>query len=430
MNAVADATSTGIAEAAEHGNLSVHPLVAEYFWRTHLDHEDYRQRSDMASAVVHNYLRGLPTESHAVVTLLPAVFRLYTLAGKWKEACMIRGDLSGELSQAAITHYNRRQYELAETLIEYVLAEDPQHRRMRQYLARIRIRQHRWSDADRLIDQLRAEWPRDVGILHLSGWRLLHARDYEDALHVFIQVLTEREHVASLRDGAECLYHLGRSTEALELLSRAKLIESDNPYTLDLEARIYEELGEFERALAAARVAVLRNPGSWGLHHRLSRIFNALGQRPDAIGQAREAVRLDPAQFVARSALVSLLLDDGRPEEARTHLENLKQLVVGQTQRQVTTHLEARTLYRLGDLDRALGMVEGQIRRNANLAASYGLLAEIRLSQFHQIQDRSSAVAQIVLQQAKLAVAKCKDQPDHDVGIVETLQANIEEICG
>ena len=229
MNAVADATSTGIAETAEHGNLSVHPLVAEYFWRTHLDHEDYRQRSDTASAVVHNYLRGLPTESHGFVTLLPAVFRLYTLSGKWKEACMIRGDLSGELSQAAITHYNRRQYELAETLIEYVLAEDPQHRRMRQYLARIRIRQHRWSDADRLIDQLRAEWPRDVGILHLSGWRLLHAKNYEDALHVFIQVLTEREHVASLRDGAECLYRLGRSTEALELLSRAKLIESDNP---------------------------------------------------------------------------------------------------------------------------------------------------------------------------------------------------------
>ena len=189
-------------------------------------------------------------------------------------------------------------------------------------------------------------------------------------------------------------------------------------------------MGEFERALSAARVAVVRNPGSWGLHHRLSRIFNALGQRPDAIGQAREAVRLDPAQFVARSALVSLLLDDGKPEEAQTHLENLKQLVVGQTQRQVATHLEARTLYRLGDLERALGMVEGQIRRNANLAASYGLLAEIRLSQFHQIQDRSSATAQIILQQAKIAVAKCKDQPDHDAGIVETLQANIEEICG
>ena len=428
MDAVADATCTGIVETTDSGNLSVHPLVAEYFWRSHLDHEDYIQRAETASSVLHSYLHELPPDSHAFVMLLPAVFRLYTLSGRWEEARKIRGDLMGEMSKAAITHYNRRQYELAETLIEYVLADDPQHRKMRQYLARIRIRQQRWSDADRLIDQLLAEWPRDLGIRHLSGWRLLHERNYEGALQVFIQVLSEWEHVASLRDGAECLYRLGRTTEALDFLSRAKVIDADNPYALDLEAKIYEDMEEFELALAAARVAVVRNPGRWGLHHRLSRIFDALGQRRDAIVEAREAVRLDPAQFSARSALASLLIDDGNPDEARTHLDRLKRLSVGQTQRQVAAHLEARTLYKSGDLDGALGIVDQQIRKKANLAAIYGLLAEIRLTQYRQVRDRSSATAQIILQQAKTAVANCRDQPDHDAGVVETLQASIEGV--
>ena len=119
----------------------------------------------------------------------------------------------------------------------------------------------------------------------LAGWRLLRFGSYEAALGVLVSILAEREHVASMRDGAECLYRLGRTGEALELLERAKKIESDNPYTLDLEARIYEENGAFEKAEAAARVAVIRNPSSWSLRHRLARILDALGRQAEAVGR-------------------------------------------------------------------------------------------------------------------------------------------------
>ena len=240
----------------------------------------------------------------------------------------------GELSQAAITHYNRRQFQLAETYIKEVLDTDPQNRMMRQYLARIRIRQRRWDDADKLIEELVAERPRDLGIRHVQGWRLLREGRYEEALDVLNGVLAEREHVASLRDAAECLYHLGRVPEALVFLQRAKLVESDNPYTLDLEARIYEEAGEYEQALSAARLAVVRNPGAWGLHHRPARILNGLGSVAEAITEAAEAVKLDPEQFVARGTLVSLLLDSGQASEALTHTESLHRLAINESQRQ------------------------------------------------------------------------------------------------
>ena len=135
---------------------------------------------------------------------------------------------------------------------------------MRMYLARIHVRRNRWDEADKLIEALLKERPRDRGIQHLRGWRLLRAKFYDEALTAFLKVLDRHDrHVASYRDSAECLYRLDRPAEALEFLERAKHIESDNPFALELEARIYEDMGQYEEALTAARTAVVRNPSSW-----------------------------------------------------------------------------------------------------------------------------------------------------------------------
>ena len=425
QDAVGAATSAGIAETTDSGYMRIHPLVSDYFWRSHLDRADYRERAGTAAIAVHNYFRVFPTEAAGFVPLLQAVFRLYAISNNLEEGRKIRGDLMGELAQVAIAHYNRRQFELSETYINEVLSTDPQNWRMRQYLARIRIRQRRWNDADELIEALLRERPRDTGIRHVQGWKLLREGRFEEALRILMAVLANREHVASLRDAAECLYHLRRVPEALSFLQRAKQVESDNPYTLDLEARIYEEAGEYERALAAANLAVVRNPGAWGLRHRRARILSALGRAAEAVTEAAEAVRLDPEQFVARGTFVSLLLDSGQAETAITQIESLDRLAINGNQKQIATHLSARALYLSGDLGRSLEIVERQIRRRVNLAPSYGLLVQIRLAEYARLSDSISASAQLLLQQAKSALADCEAQGDHDPEIINELRKRI-----
>ena len=428
QDAVAGATGAGIAETTDAGRLTVHPLVSDFFWRSHLDHEDYKQRASTAAIAVHEYLNGLPTDYHEYVALLPTVFRLYALSDNLQEAQKVRRDLTGELAQAAITHYNRRQYQLAESFIQVVLEAEPQNWRMRQYLARIRIRQRQWSEADNLLRSLSTERPADIGIKHTRGWRLLREERYEAAMAVFSEVLAEREHSASLRDMADCLYNLGRTTEALEFLTRAKQVESHNPYVLDLESRIYEELGEYERALTAADLALIRNPEAWSLRHRRSRILSALGQNAEAVVEANEAVRLDPQQFPARGNLVSLLLDTGQLDQVVAHIGALEKLAINESQRQIATHLSARCSYLAGELDNALELVNRQIRRRVNLAPSYGLLAQIKLAEHARLPNGSLATAQIVLQQARNAVANCEAQPDHNLGVVGELKHRIASL--
>ena len=93
-------------------------------------------------------------------------------------------------------------------------------------------------------------------------------------------------------------------------------------------------------------------------------------------------MNLDPAQFVARSTLVSLLLDTGEIVEAATQVDGLGGLAVDQTHRHVVVHLSARLLFQRGDHEGALRLIQRQVEQGANLAASYGLLGQIRLAQF------------------------------------------------
>ena len=424
--AVDEATRAGIAEAKESpSQLGLHPLLSDYFWRSHLDHDDYTKRAHQVVAVVHDYMEEVSADTSRLVKLLPAVCRLYALAGEADRAQTVRRGLTGELSQAAITHYNRRKYNLAKEIIALVLEADPEHWRMRMYLARIHIRNGHWDEADRLISQLSGERPRNQGVQHLRGWRHLRHGSYEEALSSFSRVLARNDrHGASFRDSAYCLYRLGRPQEALELLHQAKYIELDNPFTLDLEARIYEEMGKFDDALAAARTAVVRNHLNWALHHRLSRILTALGKRDEALKEAREAVALDPAQFVALSNLMSLLIDDDLVEEASDSQMKLTTLAVGQREGDICEHIRARIALRKGALHEALELVQRQIAHGRNLAASYGLLGRIRLVQAEQTVY-GSATGKLYLAQAEEAISRCEKQADHDREAVGSLKSRL-----
>lgn len=429
--AVDEATRAGIAEAQQSSSeLGLHPLLSDYFWRSHLDHSDYTKRAQQVVAVVHDYMDRVAADSSRLVTLLPPVCRLYALAGEPDKAQEIRRGLTGELSQAAITHYNRRKYDLAERLIGLVLETEPKHWRMRMYKARIHIRKNRWNEADELIAKLLRERSRDQGVQHLRGWRFLRAGSYREALPSFARVLAKNDrHVASYRDSAYCLYRLGRPQEALKFLRQARDIESDNPFALDLEARIYEEMGRFDDALSAARTAIVRHPLNWGLRHRHSRILAALGERDEALQEAREAVALDPAQFVALSNLMSLLIDADLVEEAANNQGTLRALAVGQKERDICEHIHARIAFRRGELDEALDLVQRQINRRRNLAASYGLLSSIRLVQADRTAD-GSATARVHIAQAEEAIVRCEEQADHDREAVEALRARLVSVRG
>ncbi|MYA37049.1 MAG: tetratricopeptide repeat protein [Gammaproteobacteria bacterium] len=347
----------------------------------------------------------------------------------FSDAKAVRRDLTGEFAQAALTHYHRRQYDLAERFAKAVLESTPAHWGMRKCLARIHIRLHRWDDADKIITALIKERARDLEVQHLRGWRYLRSGDYREAFSFFTQVLAHKgDRVETLRAAAECLYRLERSHEALDFLNKAKEVESDNPFVLELEARIHEESGEFRKALVAMRLAVNRNPSSWRLRHRLARIQYSLGNRYDAIEEVSVAVSLDPAQFLPLNTLVSWLLDQGDLKGAAQELPTLRTLASNARERQLVDHLEARERHQASDFDSALSIVNQQIQRGINKAASLGLMAEIKLDQINNLSSNSLASVSMLLAQVENAIQDCELLPDHDPKVLEKLKSRVETV--
>lgn len=387
--------------------LQIHPMFQDYFWRLTWDRQDYKPIANSIAIAVLDYAQQHSIGSVEFADHLPVAIRLFALAGEFDKAREIRSDFKGELLDAAIEHYNRRQYDLAERYIDFVLDSDPNHFKATFYMSRILIRKEEWSKADEMLDRMLNERPYDYGVRHAQGWRYLRSKDHDKALSIFATIIAEHNHVASIRDSAECLYALNRNDDALKILQRAKNIESNNPFILDLESRILEEMGQFEEAFEAAKLAVLRDPRRWSFHHRLGRILVKQNKVQDSIEHFRRAKEFDPDQFIPSSSLVSALLDCGyAPTEVRKELNALNAVTRTPRDMEIFKNLESRCLKLEGKIEEAIVILENEIRGGRNIVPNSGILAEIRLIQYENERYSYPANASVYLQQAKEIIGK------------------------
>ena len=425
--AVSQATSAGLVTTRRRG-LRIHPLIAEHFGNI-LHREDYRHLLLPLARAAHDYAMTLNIGSADFSLFVPVVFRLYASAGDLETARSLRRDLHGELEAAAVFHYNRRNYDLAWDYVQLALDAVPSSWRMMLYKARILIRREEWDEADEALNELLRVRPHSRSALHAKGWRLQRQGQFSEALKVFARVITQRDHVASLRDAAACLHALSRDDEALEFLSRAKSIDIDDPYVLDLEAQILEDKGSLESAYESAYLAMLRDPVNWAFHHRLGRIRVRQRRHEEGIVHLERAVEVDPNQFTPLHALIAAMLDSSRADDAEGALRTLEGKTVNARDRALVEHLKARVLIVRGKLEEGAKILEEEIRRNRNLLPNLGLYAEAKVSEFDRDRSEFPTRAGVALERANSAVKRgLRQEPGND--ILAELQMKIRARLG
>ena len=397
QQAISQCASAGLITA--DGVIETHPLFQEFYWHR-LHRSDYKQRSlDLAEAL-RVRLVGMDKASPEFVSLLPVIFRSYALAGELKKATEMRRDLSGELEATAITLYNRRNYGLADEYISFVLDEDPSNWRMRLYRARIRIRQEEWDKADKILLKMLEERKDDVGALHAMGWSQLKQRNWSKALDLFARIIARREHVASLRDAAECLHRLKRNEEALKFLERAKDRESENPFVLELESRILEDLGELDAAYNSAELASARDPLNDRLHNRLG-IIRVKQRLPHfAIDHFLKAVELDPDQFSPANSLAAAYLELDEWEQAEGLLADLEKKARTPSNFALLANTKARILYSKRDYAASKKLLKSEIAASHNVIHNLGVLVQVQCGLFDENRIAYPAIALVELNEA------------------------------
>src|SRR5579859_974197 len=401
QQAVAQCASAGLVTA--DSIIETHPLFQEFYWHR-LHRSDYRTRSlDLAEAA-RARLEGLDKTSPEFASLLQVAFRSYALGGELAKATALRRDLSGELEATAITLYNRRDYKLADQYISYVLDVDPSNWRMRLYRGRIRVRHEEWGEAKQIFMKMLEERPLDVGVMHAMGWSLLKQRSWSKALQTFTAIIARREHVASLRDAAECLYRLHRNEEALKFLERAKERESENPFVLDLESRILEDMGELDAAYDSAELAAARDPLNERFHNRLG-VIRIKQRRPHlAIDHFRASIELDPDQFSPANSLASAFLDIDEWEEAEKLLQDLEKKARTPSNFALLAHTKARIALAKRDLATAKKLLKSEIAASRNVIPNLGLLVQVQCGLFDANRTTLPSIASVELKEAQNAL--------------------------
>jgi tetratricopeptide (TPR) repeat protein len=297
---------------------------------------------------------------------------------------------------------------------------------MRLYRARIRIRKEEWEGADAVLGEMLKERPGDVGVLHAMGWRQLRQGKLEKALQIFTGIISRREHVASLRDSAECLHRLKRNDEALKFLGRAKARESENPFVLDLESRILEDMEQLDPAYESALLASARDPLNGHMHHRLGLIRKKQGRTEDAIPHFLKSIEVEADQFGPANSLVSAYLDLGDARAAEEVMKTLGEKARTPADRALVEHARARIAYATGDLPESQKILRREIASSRNLIPNLGLLTQVECALFDENIGRFPAIAAVALSAAEQALSRIEEvDPTNKLTVV--LSAKVEE---
>lgn len=323
LDAVSEASNFSLVSYDPSGQLSLHPLVRDYFFRSFRARPDHRERTAKVAEALRATVAALEVSDVLYVPTLLAAVKTLGLAGRFDEATALRRGLTGTLLQTATELYHEKRYaEALEFIDEAVTGVDEVDKGALQLRTKTLAYLGMSVDAISLGDQLVAQYPHDAGVLRDRGRVAYILRDWDSAIDFYQRAIPHRHRPAQLwSDIAQARIRSGNWSGAAAAARTAIDQGGDTPWTLDLYAEALEKVGELEEAEQTMIRAVEREPANPGYRHRLGRIAQRRGNHQLAIQQFSRSSSLDPNHYQSRLSLASLYADSGALEDAQAELD-------------------------------------------------------------------------------------------------------------
>ncbi|MCJ7631557.1 tetratricopeptide repeat protein [Candidatus Bathyarchaeota archaeon] len=362
-------------------------LLRDHYWRQVNCHGDFRQLAGNMANFSRGHLASSVKGSRDYVFWLSQTCRLLFLNGRFNEATALRRDLMGELSASAFDIYHRRDYELALQYCEEYLKADKTNFDIRLLMSRCLSRLERYDAAEKVLSELYTE-RQSPAVMHAMGRVYLEKEDFENSIVWFQRALASREaHVPSLRDIGEALMSSGKFGDAKDYLEKAKTLEPMNPFVLSLYAELLDQTGESADAVTMMERAVQVEPKNPPFLHRLGRLYERqsfLKKDPErqrvlekALGLYNKAFENDGSYYQAGLSYASVAIDLGNTFATKQQIDGLCGRISGKTVR-VLRGLEAKYYCAIDDLDRAISIANGLLKKERDVA-TLGLCAKIQM---------------------------------------------------
>ena len=278
-SAGSSAPSTGDEWADPKDKIDVFNRVESAMMATVLGEEDRAAR--LLSSVLHDD-PGVMLAYELLGNIYLEQQRLEDAEALWQKAIALGNDEADSLFGLAMAHQGLGKLEAAALGFARALALDPDHTRARYHLARLRLEEGGFEEAERLM--------RDA------------LREQSDSS--FELVL------------AEALMARGKSEEALPLLRRLEEDRSDDVRVHLSLGNLLLERGDLAGAMKSLRRAESINPNEAAIFNALGSVFARQGDQKQALQAFQEAVRLDPAFAPAQNNVGLALARQGAERPA------------------------------------------------------------------------------------------------------------------
>lgn len=280
----------------------------------------------------------------------------------WLLACAPAAPSTGLAARlgGATEAYRRHHDTDAESLFRAALAEAPATLagRIRLALAATLLRQRRDDEAARELSAAARELDgaSDRGVVRLKATLALHARRLDQAEALFAALALADASDVQAQVGLACV-QVGRGDGrgALVFLDRAAALAPRRGLVYYDRALAWDALGERENAVADARTAVTLDPEHVEARTNLAALLARAGRPAEAEAELQTAVARFPSSATAHGNLGALLYLRGASGPAAAELEAAVARAPGQT----AFHFDlGLTYFALGNLARAKAAFE------------------------------------------------------------------------
>jgi len=179
-----------------------------------------------------------------------------------------------------------------------------------------------------LTEEERRDAARDMGVaLAWAARNLRPAPQFAriaamQSLALLEAAVPDRAHDLAARESlGHALEIVGRPEDALRAFEEVLRIEPGRELTLRASGRLLARLERPELARSALRKAIAVNPWQSDYHLALASACYQCRDWPGAVAACRDAIRLNPELFAARSLLVQSYLQSREPEKAEVEFQ-------------------------------------------------------------------------------------------------------------
>ena len=282
------------------------------------------EKGDDQRLAISTYTEALNRSPKDIRIIVPAVAALYR-GGEYDRAEEILRRAAKEnlyhpeLERLEVQGaFRRGDLGSANDFLEKMLVRDPNNRSVCLSLALLKIRQDKFTEADKLVENLRTEEPNSLPIAAAQVELDIRRGKSDDALHVCDEMVNKLHTASACLLRGRTYAALKQADKAKEDFERAVTMEPNNADAWVAKSVFHHSLGESDKAISGVRHALSVIPDNLQIQKTAVSLYlasdnNALRQEGESILQ--KAMDSNPEDVELRLRKAQLLLAKGTAPE-------------------------------------------------------------------------------------------------------------------